>query len=102
MISVVSNKSVVARIVLPVIALTAVVYNPAMSEEVKMKTTTIRLPEPLWRRVRAAAGLQGQSANEWINQLIRQAIENAPEAESGRKGGVYAPNLHTASTFADR
>jgi plasmid stability protein len=36
--------------------------------------TTIRLPESLWRKLRGRAGENGQSANEYIRQLVEAAV----------------------------
>lgn len=40
-----------------------------------MTTTTIRLPESLWRDLRGEAGKRGLSANKYLESLIEQHLE---------------------------
>ncbi len=52
----------------------------------KLRTVQLRsADDPLWRRVKAAAALEGLSMTEWTENVIRKHLDGGKE-ESPKKG----------------
>lgn len=50
-----------------------------------MQSTTLRLPEDIWRKVRVLASAQGLSANRWLTEHLQQLTANVELPKTGDK-----------------